>query len=151
MTFPSNAAYHGPDTVEHFDEFSMDTVVSECKEYAPDLLKLLMRLGQTDRFVPVSDASSSNRYNVAELKALMSLFTLIKCRSKKVLGIQLLLTFMLIARSASRQVIKVLTLFHCIIYSHKPSLTLINCNTLYCLARKLFGKDLNLVTWQFGK
>lgn len=100
LTFPSNAVYHGPDTVQHFHEFTMDTLISECKEYAPDLLKLVMQLGQTDRYV-----SGSTPYNTGELKALMSLFTLVKCRSTKVLGIQLLITFMLIARSASRQVI----------------------------------------------
>lgn len=97
LTFPSNAVYHGPDTVQHFSRVYDG---SECKEYAPDLLKLVMQLGQTDRYV-----SGSTPYNTGELKALMSLFTLVKCRSTKVLGIQLLITFMLIARSASRQVI----------------------------------------------
>ena len=65
-------------------------------------LKLVMQLGQTDRYT--SDLSGSAPFNSGELKALMSLFTLVKCRSTKVLGIQLLITFMLIARSASRQV-----------------------------------------------
>jgi hypothetical protein len=62
---------------------------------APDLLDFMIKFGNTDRI-----ASGSTN----DLKEMMAVFTLVKCRSTKVLGIQLLLTLMLVARSASRQV-----------------------------------------------
>lgn len=59
----------------------------------------MMNLGQAYRLACDTSIASAQ-----EFKALMSLFTLVKCRSAKVLGIQLLITLMLLARSTSRQV-----------------------------------------------
>lgn len=97
---PSNAVYHGPNTIQHFTDFSMEALIAECNQHAPDLLRLLNELGQTDRHRPEEGETSI----AGQVKTLMSLFTLVKCRSTKVLGIQLLITFMLIARSARCQV-----------------------------------------------
>ena len=33
LTSPSNAIHHGPDTTEHFPQFTMDTLRSECQQY----------------------------------------------------------------------------------------------------------------------
>lgn len=45
----SRAVYHGPDTLEYFDSFSIDGVISEIRTYAPDLLHLLHVIGWVDR------------------------------------------------------------------------------------------------------
>ena len=100
LTFPSNAIYHGPDTLQHFTDFSMDVLIDECKQYAPDLFKLLTNLGEADRLA----LEPGETPYLATAKVITALSTLSKCKSKKVLGIQLLISFMLIARSASRQV-----------------------------------------------
>ena len=94
----SRAVYHGPDTLEHFDSFSIDGVISEIRTYAPDLLHLLHVIGWVDRH------ENPDISRVAQLQVLSSLTTLLKCRSVRVLGVQLLLTFMLIARATSKQV-----------------------------------------------
>ena len=60
LTFPSNAVYHDHDTVEHFDKFTMDTVMSECKEYTPDLLKLLIPTCLSVTPVAVADTMLPN-------------------------------------------------------------------------------------------
>ena len=88
----SNAMFHGPDTVEHFEEFS----IAECQQHAPDVFDLWKTLGRVDH--------SEADVHLAEAKAVMSLSALTKCRSNKVLGLQLLASFMLITRSTSRQV-----------------------------------------------
>ena len=94
----SNAMFHGPDTVEHFEEFSIDALIAECQQHAPDVFDLWKTLGRVDRHDSEADV------HLAEAKAVMSLSALTKCRSNKVLGLQLLTSFMLIARSTSRQV-----------------------------------------------
>ena len=88
------AAYHGPGTVEHLERFSMDTITAEFVQHAPHLYQLLCKLGQGQC---QSDMQKSNQ-------AIMCLCALMKGRSKMVLGMQLLITFMLIARATSRQV-----------------------------------------------
>ena len=90
---PRHLVYHGPDTVEHLAQFSIDGVVSELKQHAPDLHEMFQSLGK-------SSDDDPNR----EVKIITSLCTLIKSRSKKVLGLQLLISFMLLARSTSKQV-----------------------------------------------
>ena len=94
LTLPHIAAYHGPDTVEHLERFSMDTITAEFVQHAPHLYQLLCQLGQ-GRCQSESQKST---------QAIMSLCTLMKGRSRVVLGMQLLITFMLIARATSRQV-----------------------------------------------
>lgn len=98
LLHPSRAVYHGPDMLEHFDSFSIDKIITEIRTYAPDLLRLLSVIGKADRH---EDPEVSR---VAQLQALSSLTTLLKCRSVRVLGVQLLLAFMLIARATSKQV-----------------------------------------------
>ena len=90
---PHHLVFHGPDTVEHLEHFSIDDVVSEFKQHAPDLHEVFQSLGK-------SSDDDPNR----EIKIFTSLCTLIKSRSKKVLGLQLLISFMLLARSTSKQV-----------------------------------------------
>ncbi len=91
---PGNAAYHGPDTIAHFDTFSIDAVVANFNQFGPNLYQLFKSLGQCGQQpVPLD-----------EVKVVMSLCTLHKCRSVKVSGLQLLLTLMLVARATSRQV-----------------------------------------------
>ena len=93
MMNPRHLVFHGPDTIEHLEQFSMDTIISEFKQHAPGLYEVFQSLGKSSEDDP-------NR----EIKIVTSLCTLIKSRSKKVLGLQLLTSFMLLARSTSRQV-----------------------------------------------
>ena len=80
----------GPNTIQHFHEFSMDSVISELQAYAPDVHRLF--------------TSDDSRPCVEEIRATTSLCALLKARSARVKGIQLLLAFMLIARATHRQV-----------------------------------------------
>lgn len=91
---PRNAAYHGPDSITHFRSFDVDSVITEFKQQAPNVYQLLRSLGQS--------AHTSNYEHDA--KVAMSMSILMKCRSVKVLGIQLLITLMLLARATNRQV-----------------------------------------------
>ena len=95
---PSRSAYHGPDTVAHLECFSIDGIISDFRTHCPDVFELFNLLGRADR----CDDPSNTR--VTRLKAVMSLLTTLKCRSVKVLGIQLLLTFTLIARAKNKKV-----------------------------------------------
>ena len=92
---PDCAMYCGPSTIENFNKFSMESLVEEASNIAPDLYTLLQTLGRTDRHTPSRDN---------EIMAVMSLCTLLKSRSQKVLGIQLLIGLMLLARSTNKQV-----------------------------------------------
>lgn len=108
MMNSSCSAYHGPDTIEHFYSFSIDRVISELHTHAPDVLRLFSLIGNVYRH---DDAEHTK---VAQLQSVSSLLNLLKCRSVKVLGVQLLLTFMLIARATNKQVSTVIyTVFHC--------------------------------------
>ena len=95
MLTPDCALYHGPNTIEHFDKFSMDSLMEEARTLAPDLYTLLQILGRTERHTPCRDN---------EIMTLTSPCTLLKSRSQKVLGIQLLIGLMLLARSTNKQV-----------------------------------------------
>ena len=46
LTQRNVAAYHCPDTVEHLERFSMDTITAEFVQHAPHLYQLLCKLGQ---------------------------------------------------------------------------------------------------------
>ena len=95
MLTPDCALYHGPNTIEHFDKFSMDSLMEEARTLAPDLYSLLQTLGRTERNTTCRDN---------EIMTLTSLCTLLKSRSQKVLGIQLLIGLNLLARSTNKQV-----------------------------------------------
>ena len=42
LTQRNVAAYHGPDTVEHLERFSMDTITADFVQHAPHLYQLLL-------------------------------------------------------------------------------------------------------------
>ena len=93
----ARSAYHGPDTVDHFYSFSIDHVISELHTHASDVFRLFNLIGKVERH------EDSEHTKVAQLQSVSSLLNL-KCRSVKVLEVQLLLTFMLIARATNKQV-----------------------------------------------
>ena len=86
---------HGPDTPNNF---SVDVVTGELQSIASDVYQLFVQLGNTDR------NKSDGEAPVEERKAMMSLCTILNARSRVANGLQLLLSFMLIARATSRQV-----------------------------------------------
>ena len=89
---------HGPDTVTHFDEFSMVSIVSELKAVCPEVYHLIQELGNTQRHAIEGDIPTE------ELKGVMAVCTLLNARSARVKGLQLMISLMLIARGAGRQV-----------------------------------------------
>ena len=93
---PKNTAYHGPDTIPHFKDFNMDRLLAEISEQAPNLFTLLTSLSQSPRAEAINDDYA--------VRAALSVSILLKCRSIKVLGVQLLISLMLIARATSRMV-----------------------------------------------
>ena len=90
--------YHGPNTVENFHNFSIESVISELQKHAPDVFQLLQQLGKT------GDHDSEEGHMVQDLRSLTAIIALLKNRSVRVLGVQLLLTFTLIARATNKQV-----------------------------------------------
>ena len=93
-----NAVYHGPDTVTHFNDFSMDHVITEFKKQAPDVWQLLNNLVNTGRF-----SEDTEQHQLAQLR-IVSCWSTLKTRSHKSLGVQLLVSLMLIARATSWRV-----------------------------------------------
>ena len=89
---------HGPDTPDHFPEFTLDAVIGEVQSIAPNVYQLFFQLGNTDR------NKSDDETSVEERKAIMSLCTVLNARSQNAKGLQLLLSIMLIARATSKQV-----------------------------------------------
>jgi len=94
VVVPVNAAYHGPDTPSHFEDFSIDAVVAEFSCLAPNVYHLLKSLGNCEAG---DDAVATN-----EVKVVTCMSILLKCHSYRVLGVQHLLTLMLLARATSR-------------------------------------------------
>ena len=84
--------YHGPNTVENFHNFSIESVISELQNHAPDVFQLVQLLGK------MSDQENEG-HTVQDLRPLTAL---LKNRSVQLLGVQLLLTFTLIARATDR-------------------------------------------------
>ena len=78
----------------------MDVFTSELSSIASDVYQLFVQLGNSDR------NKSDDETPVEERKAIMSLCTILNARSRVANGLQLLLSFMLIARATSRQVRK---------------------------------------------
>ena len=100
---PNMLAYHGPDTVEHLHGFSLESLIEEFAENAPDVMDLVRHLGNCGRYEGDDDDNDEN-LSTATQRTVTSLCTLLKCRSAKVLGLQLLLSIMLIARATNKQV-----------------------------------------------
>ena len=94
-----SSAICGPDTPEHFQGFSLDGVIHELQEQAPDMYRFFMQLGSVEQ-----NDSSDGGTSTKEVKAVTSLCTLLNARSRRIKGLQLLLSMMLIARSTSKQV-----------------------------------------------
>ncbi len=99
LTTSSHSASHGPDTIHHFQEFTMDQLLKEFEQYAPDVLQLLKALGDVqttgaDEVAPTQDG-----------KVVVAMCTLMRSRTRRVLGLQLLISFMLVARSTNCQVL----------------------------------------------
>ena len=88
LAAPQNIPYH---TVEHFNTMTLETVIGECKQLAPDVLHLLGKLGNAEA-------------DEVDGKLLMALCALIRSRTRRALGVQLLMSFMVVARSTSTQV-----------------------------------------------
>ena len=95
----SNAIFHGPNSIDNFENFSLDTVLQEVREHAPDVFSLFSALARLDRH-----DEDHNTAHLSQLRVVMALCTLLKGRSTKVLGIQLLISFMLVTRATSKQV-----------------------------------------------
>lgn len=82
--------YHGPDSVAHLEDFSVERMIAEVNQQAPDVLQLLSMLGRAPSFTDTP--------GVNDMKTVSALCALAKGRSEKVLGTQLLVGLMLIAR-----------------------------------------------------
>ena len=100
MQHATQQIFHGPDTIEHFNAFSVDEVMRELQSHALDVYQLFQTLGNTQR----NRKSGQSTYTPEELKALMSACILLNARSSRVKGLQLLMSIMLVARSTSKQV-----------------------------------------------
>ena len=99
MVSAQYSAYHGPDTTANFNDFSIDHLTTEFKVHAPDVWLLLNILGNTDRF-----SENDEQRALAEGRAASSMCAILKCRRLKTLGIQLLISLVLIARATNRRV-----------------------------------------------
>ena len=71
---------HGPDTIEHFAEFSMSAVITELQASGPQLYQLVQQLGCTPR------NARDGRLPDEELKGVMAVCTLLNARSARVEG-----------------------------------------------------------------
>ena len=121
LLHPHHSIFHGPNTIGHFDELSVDAIITELVTHAPDVYELLNVLGQTSRHDEEDDLAQ-----LSKLRVMTSATALLKCRSVQVLGVQLLLAFMLIPRSTNRQVY-----IHNMIYS--LVLCIISCVYIYVI------------------
>ena len=63
----------GPNTLQHFHDFSLDSVISELRAHTPDVHRLFMTLGGTSRNVTSDDShpcvEKSNRITVYPLES----------------------------------------------------------------------------------
>ena len=110
LTIPSHSTSHGPDTVGHFDVFSVD-IIAEFRQHCPNILALLQLLGNSS----VDDDPSK------QAKIITCLSILMKGYSRKVLGVQLMTSFMLLARATSKQVCVHVHVPTCIIFVQRQA------------------------------
>ena len=89
---------HGPNSATQFSEFSMEAIITEINSHVPDAYQLFCQLGNTGRNAKDGGTPAEER------KAVMLLCTIMNARSQLANGLQLLLTYMLIARATSKQV-----------------------------------------------
>ena len=88
--------YHGPNSITHFDEFSLDTISAEIKQNAPALFQMFRALCHN---VIVNEDCTHD-----DTKVITSLSVALKSRSIKVLGLQLLVGMMLVGRATNGRV-----------------------------------------------
>lgn len=94
LTQHGDQILHGPNTLARFPEFSMKGITEEIHKHAHYVYQLFLHLRYTD----------SKETPVEERKAIMSLCTILNAWCRQANGLQLLLSFMLIARATSTQV-----------------------------------------------
>ena len=90
----------GPSNLQRLESFSMEAILSELQSLAPDVLNLFTTLGNTRRNV----ADDIQGVVPNDIKALVSICTLLNCRSQRSKGLQLFLSLMLVARGVNKQV-----------------------------------------------
>ena len=81
---PDNSVFHGPDTTQHFKDFSIDEILSELRTQAPNVYQLQSELAIMSRHTV---DSSTPVPKVNQQKILTSFISLLKGRSMRVLGI----------------------------------------------------------------
>ena len=81
----------GPDSLERLDSFTLAEVIRDVKRSAPNLYSLLCDLGDTSR-----NASDKMITTHEEVKAITSVCVLANARSRRIKGVQLFLSIMLI-------------------------------------------------------
>ena len=86
----------GPDSHERLSEFHIDTIISELSECSPDLYQFFRLVGDTARS---SNKLAQSDLTVEEMKVMMSLCTILNARCNRFKGMQLLLSFMLVAQA----------------------------------------------------
>lgn len=89
----------GPNTVSRMAEFGLDTIVADLEMYSPVLLQLFRQLGDTSR-----NQRMDGCLCVEETKSIISLCILLNARSNRFKGLQLLLSMLLVAKGAGKQV-----------------------------------------------
>ena len=90
---------HGPNSPGRFTELSVKVITDEIQKNAPDVYQLFLQLGDAHR-----NPTDSTQTPVEQRKVIMSLCTILNARCRTANGLQLLLSFMLIARATSKQV-----------------------------------------------
>lgn len=88
-------------SLERLDSFTLAEVIRDVKRSAPNLYSLLCDLGDTSR-----NASDKMITTHEEVKVITSVCVLPNARSRRIKGVQLFLSIMLIARAVNKQVCK---------------------------------------------
>ena len=110
---------HGPDTVECFEEFSMQRVIGELQLNCPETYKLVQLIGSTER-------NAKEGVPDEELKGVMALCTILNTRSARMKGVQMI-SLMLVG---NRQVYKCVDLAPKM-YAHVHNNNIIVCTCTY--------------------
>ncbi len=65
---PKMVSYHGPNTVDHLTNFSLDVVMAELRANAPDVVQLLSHLARCERFEEGNGDGDSDQGHLATLQ-----------------------------------------------------------------------------------
>ena len=93
----------GPSSLDSFHELDLASIIAELKFRAPDLYHLYVVLGDTQRNRQNEDVQVTTE----EVKVVASMCSMLNARSARMKGLQLLVSFMLVARATCRQVCSV--------------------------------------------